>query len=205
MTCAAPPARARAAFSAELTVAITLAPARWRAVPRSGLPLRRRRSPGSGLGPQGPGRRRKSSRSEPSCGRSASRRSSKRPRAAETSGSFTPRYEIGGGGLKPDRRGNREPRAVGDRQRLSSKARLGMSPIAACLDHEARSGRSFDVGLIHFSETAYFRQPLHGQVPKMTYYGGVAVRCENWKVARSFLYRRLASQPARLRRAKEGI
>ena len=77
---------------------------------------------GSGLGPQGPGRRRKSSRSEPSCGRSASRRSSKRPRAAETSGSFTPRYEIGGGGLKPDRRGNREPRAVGDRQRLSSKA-----------------------------------------------------------------------------------
>ena len=85
------------------------------------------------------------------------------------------------------------------------RPRLGMSPIAACLDHEARFARSFDVGLIHFAETAYFRQPLHGQFPRMTHYGGVAVRCENWKVARSFLYRRLASQHARLRRAEEGI
>jgi hypothetical protein len=75
------------------------------------------------------------------------------------------------------------------------------APVVAPKDGQ----KAFDVGLIHFAETAYFRQPLHGQVPKMTHYGGVAVRCENWKVARSFLYRRLASQPARLRRAKEGI
>src|SRR6516225_9955478 len=39
----------------------------------------------------------------------------------------------------------------------------------------------------------------------MTHYGGVAARCENWQLARSFLYRRFPSQPARLRRAKEGI
>jgi hypothetical protein len=97
------------------------------------------------------------------------------------------------------------PGPLGTARGYHQRPLLGMSPIAACLDHEARSARSFDVGLMHFAETAYFRQPLHGQVPKMTHYGGVAVRCENWKVARSFLYRRLASQPARLRRAKEGI
>src|SRR5215831_14876167 len=38
----------------------------------------------------------------------------------------------------------------------------------------------------------------------MSHCGGVMARCENWKVARSFLYRRFPSQPVRLHRAKEG-
>jgi hypothetical protein len=39
------------------------------------------------------------------CGKSAPRRSSKRPGAAQSLGSFTPRYEVSWGGLKPDRMG----------------------------------------------------------------------------------------------------
>jgi hypothetical protein len=88
---------------------------------------------------RGPGHRRGSSRGWLStCGKSAPRRSQKRPRVAETLGSFKPRYEIWGGELKPRSPRVRQSPSLGAGRR--SGRRAGRPHISLCIRGVGRLG-----------------------------------------------------------------